>query len=81
MDHQQQYILMKAQLAAHCGGFTSSRPQGWAPQRQLTDPNTMDTFIGRTRGRIMGSEEMNPHNATWRICTTRRLPPRRRMRR
>src|SRR6266702_4760106 len=26
----------------------------------LTDPNTMDTSAGRTRGRVAGSEEMNP---------------------
>ena len=26
----------------------------------LTDPNAMDTSAGRTRGRITGSEEMNP---------------------
>ncbi len=59
-DRQQQYIHMKAQLKAHRGGFTSARPQGWAPQRQLQDPNAMDTSAGRTRGRIAGSEEVNP---------------------
>ncbi|SRR6266702_2359973 len=30
------------------------------PQRMLTDPNTMDTSAGRTRGCVAGSEEMNP---------------------
>ncbi len=30
------------------------------PQRMLTDPNAMDTSAGRTRGRVAGSEEMNP---------------------
>src|SRR6266702_4225966 len=51
---------MKAQLKAHCGGFTSARPCGWAPMRQLPDPNAMDTLAGRTRGRIARSEEMDP---------------------
>jgi len=45
-DRQQQYIHMKAQLKAHRGGFTSARPRGWAPQRQLQDPNAMDTTAG-----------------------------------
>ncbi len=36
------------------------RPRGWMPQRMLTDPNTMDTSAGQTRGRIAGSKEVNP---------------------
>src|SRR6266702_1553338 len=51
---------MKARLKAHRGGITTSRPRGWMPQRILTDPNTMDMSAGRTRGRITGSEEINP---------------------
>ena len=62
MNHKQNYIHMKAQLKAHYGGFTLSRPHGWAPQRMLTDPNAMDTSAGRTCGRVTGSEEMNPTN-------------------
>jgi len=31
------------------------------PQGQLTNPNAMDTSARRTRGRIVGSKEMNPH--------------------
>jgi len=42
-DQQQQYIHMKARLRAHRGGFMLTRPQGWAPTRQLLDPNAMDT--------------------------------------
>jgi len=57
---QQDYIHMKARLKAHCGGVTTSCPQGWMPQRMLTDPNAMDTLAGRTRGRVTGSEEINP---------------------
>ncbi len=30
------------------------------PQRMLADPNAMDTSAGRTRGRVTGSEEMDP---------------------
>ncbi len=60
INRQQDYIHMKARLKAHRGGVTTSRPRGWMPQRMLTDPNTMDTSAGRTRGRITGSEEMNP---------------------
>ncbi len=51
---------MKAWLKAHRGGFTSARPQGWAPTRQLPDPNAMDTSTGQMRGCITGSEEMDP---------------------
>ena len=60
INHQQDYIHIKAQLKAHCRGITTSRPRGWMPQQMLTDPNAMDTSAGRTRGRITGSEEMNP---------------------
>ena len=51
---------MKARLRAHRGGNTPSRPRGWAPTQQLSNPNAIDTSAGRTRGRIAGSEEMNP---------------------
>ncbi len=51
---------MKARLRAHRGGVTTSRPRGWMPQRMLSDPNAMDTSAGRTRGRVAGSEEINP---------------------
>ncbi len=51
---------MKARLKAHRGGITTTRPRGWMPQRMLPNPNAMDTSAGRTRGRIAGSEEMNP---------------------
>ena len=51
---------MKARLKAHRGGITTLCPRGWIPQRTLTDPNAMDTLAGRTRGRVAGSEEMNP---------------------
>ncbi len=30
------------------------------PRQMLTNPNAMDTSAGRTRGRVTGSEEMNP---------------------
>ncbi len=60
INRQQDYIHMKARLKAHRGGIVSSKPHGWVPQRILTDPNAMDTSAGRTRGRIAGSEEMNP---------------------
>ncbi len=60
INHQQDYIHMKARLKAHRGGITASCPRGWMPQRMLTDPNAMDTSAGRTRGRVAGSEEMNP---------------------
>ncbi len=60
INRQQDYIHMKAQLKAHRGGATTSCPRGWMPQRMLTDPNAMDTSAGRTRGRVTGSEEMNP---------------------
>jgi len=57
---QQDYIHMKARLRAHCGGITTSRPRGWMPRQMTIDPNAMDTSAGRTRGRVTGSEEMNP---------------------
>ena len=60
INRQQDYIHMKARLKAHCGGTTTSRPRGWIPRHMLTDPNAMDTSAGRTRGRIAGSEEINP---------------------
>jgi len=31
----------------------------WMPRGQLTNPNAMDTLAGRSRGRVMGSEEIN----------------------
>ncbi len=60
INQQQDYVHMKARLRAHRGGSTSSRPRGWMPQRIPVDPNAMDTSAGRTRGRVTGSEEMNP---------------------
>src|SRR6266702_1192278 len=57
INRQQDYIHMKARLKAHQGGVTTPRQQGW----MLPDPNAMDTSAGRTRGRITGSEEMNPN--------------------
>ncbi len=60
INRQQDYIHMKARLKAHRGGTTTSRPRGWMPRQMLTDPNTMDTSAGRTRGCVAGSEEMNP---------------------
>jgi len=60
INRQQDYIHMKARLKAHRGGVTTSRPRGWMPQRIPVDPNAMDTSAGRTRGRVTGSEEMNP---------------------
>ncbi len=60
INRQQDYIHMKAQLKAHCGSVTTSHLRGWIPQRMLTDPNAMDTSAGRTRGRVTGSEEINP---------------------
>ncbi len=61
VDRQQTYMHMKARLHAHCGGNTPIKPRGWAPTQTLTNPNTMDTSAGRTRGRVAGSEEMNPN--------------------
>ncbi len=60
INRQQDYIHMKARLKAHQGGITTSCPRGWIPRHMLTDPNAMDTSAGRTRGRVTGSEEMNP---------------------
>ncbi len=55
INRQQDYILK-----AHRGGAANPRPRGWIPRHMLTDPNAMDTSAGRTRGRVAGSEEMNP---------------------
>src|SRR6266581_8862432 len=60
INRQQDYIHMKARLRAHRGGTTIPKPRGWMPQRLAHDPNAMDTSAGRTRGRVAGSEEMNP---------------------
>src|SRR6266702_214291 len=60
INHQQDYIHIKARLKAHRGGITTSRPRGWISRQMLTDPNAMDTSAGRTRERVTGSEEMNP---------------------
>src|SRR6266702_185177 len=40
--------------------MTTSCPRGWIPRQMLTDPNAINTSAGRTRGRVAGSEEMNP---------------------
>ncbi len=71
INHQQDYIHMKARLKAHRGGVTTSRPRGWMPQRMLMDPNAMDTSAGRTRGCIAGSEEMNPATMTSNVYAPR----------
>jgi len=61
INQQQTYIHMKARLQAHRGGGALKPQQrGWAPTHQLTNPNAMDTSAGRTRGRIAGSEEIDP---------------------
>ncbi len=61
INRQQDYIHMKARLKVHCGGGVATpRPRGWMPRQMMPDPNTMDTSAGRTRGRVTGSEEMNP---------------------
>jgi len=60
INRQQDYIHMKARLKAHCRGITTSRPRGWMLRQVSVDPNAMDTSAGRTRGHIVGSEEMNP---------------------
>ncbi len=60
INQQQDYIHMKARLKAHRGGTTTTRTRGWMPQQMTPDPNAMDTSAGRTRGRVTGSEEMNP---------------------
>ena len=64
INRQQDYIHMKARLRAHCGGVTTSCPRGWMPWQMTPDPNAMDTSAGRTRGRVTGSEEMNPATMT-----------------
>ncbi len=71
INRQQDYIHMKARLKAHRGGVTTSRPRGWMPQRMLADPNAMDTSAGRTRGRVTGSEEVNPATMPCRGYTPR----------
>ncbi len=71
INRQQDYIHMKAQLKAHRGGIVAPCPRGWMPQRMLTDPNAMDTSAGRTRGRIAGSEEVNPASMTSNTYTLR----------
>ncbi len=60
INRQQDYIHMKARLKAHCSGITTLHQRGWIPRQIMTDPNAMDTLAGRTRGRITGSEEINP---------------------
>jgi len=61
INRQQDYIHMKARLKAHRGGGTiPQKPRGWMPPRLMNDPNAMDTLAGRTRGRVTGSEEINP---------------------
>ncbi len=60
INRQQDYIHIKARLKAHCGGIAPSCPRGWIPRQMLTDPNAMDMSAGRTRGRVAGSEEINP---------------------
>ena len=57
---QQDYIHMKARLKAHRGGVATLRQRGWMPRQMTLDPNAMDTLAGRTRGRVVGSKEMNP---------------------
>ncbi len=61
IDRQQTYMHMKARLRAHQGGTPKQQqPWGWAPTQPLANPNAMDTSAGRTRGRIAGSEEIDP---------------------
>ncbi len=60
INRQQDYIHMKARLKAHQGGTMPSKPRGWMPPRLTSDPNAMDTSAGRTRGRVAGSEDVNP---------------------
>jgi len=60
INRQQDYIHMKARLRAHRGGTPTPRQRGWMPRQMMPDPNAMDTSAGRTRGRVAGSEEMNP---------------------
>ena len=60
INQQQVYMHMKARLRVHRGGNAPTQPRGWAPTQQLSNPNAMDTSARRTRGRIAGSEEMNP---------------------
>src|SRR6266702_4977388 len=61
INRQQDYIHMKARLRAHRGGAAlTPKPRGWMPQRLSHDPNAMDTSAGRTRGRVAGSEDVNP---------------------
>ena len=59
INRQQDYIHVKARLKAHRGVTSAPRRGGWMP-RAIPDPNAMDTSAGRTRGRVAGSEEMNP---------------------
>ncbi len=60
INHQQDYIHMKARLKAHCEGVAPPHQRGWMPQQMMLNPNAMDTSAGRTRGCVTGSEEMNP---------------------
>ncbi len=60
INRQQDYIHIKAWLKAHRGGTAAPRQRGWMPRQMTPDPNAMDTSAGRTRGRVTGSEEMNP---------------------
>jgi len=60
INRQQDYIHMKARLKVHRGGTPTQRPRGWMPRQMMLDPNAMDTLAGRTRGRVVGSKEMNP---------------------
>ncbi len=60
INRQQDYVHMKARLRAHHGGTPTPRQRGWMPRQVMPDPNAMDTSVGRTRGRVAGSEEINP---------------------
>ncbi len=60
IQRQQLYIHLKVWLNMHKNCNTPQTCRGgWMPRGQLTNPNAMDTSVGRTRGRIMGSEEIN----------------------
>ncbi|KAH9040495.1 hypothetical protein EDB85DRAFT_2173781 [Lactarius pseudohatsudake] len=76
LHQQEQWIHMKARQQAFSSSPTTpsqrnsgpppppyqGRSRGWMPPRgPPPDPNAMDTLAGCTRGRLAGSEDVNPN--------------------
>ena len=61
VKQQQQYIHARAWMEAHKTNNPKPWIGGWAPKGQLSHLDAMDTSAGRTRGRLVGSKEINYH--------------------